>query len=53
MNDIKATGTIKEYKALVEKIADRMEQGVAKAAEERKSQLADLYFKFSFLKQTK
>lgn len=41
MNDIKTTDTTKEYKALVEKIADRIEQGVAKAVTEvKRSQLA-------------
>ena len=40
MNDIKTTDTTKEYKALVDKIAKRIEQGVAKAATEvKKSQL--------------
>ena len=40
MNDIKTTDTTKEYKALVDKIAKRIEQGVAKAVTEvKKSQL--------------
>ena len=40
MNDIKTTDTTKEYKVLVDKIAKRIEQGVAKAATEvKKSQL--------------
>lgn len=40
MDDIKTTDTTNEYKALVDKIAKRIEQGVAKAAAEvKKSQL--------------
>ncbi len=40
MNDIKTTDTTNEYKALVDKIAKRIEQGVTKAATEvKKSQL--------------
>lgn len=36
MYDIKTTDTTNEYKALVDKIAQRIEQGVAKAAIEVK-----------------
>ena len=41
MNDIKTTDTTKEYKVLVDKIAKRIEEGVAKAVTEvKRSQLA-------------
>jgi len=41
MNDIKTTDTTKEYKVLVDKMAKRIEEGVAKAVTEvKRSQLA-------------
>ena len=44
MNDIKTADTTKEYKALVDKIAKRIEQGVAKAATEVKKSLLETYW---------
>ena len=37
MNDIKTTDTTEEYKVLVDKIAKRIEEGVAKAVTEAKA----------------
>lgn len=47
MNDLKVVSSTKEYKALVDKIAERIEQGVVKAETEvKKSQLATYWHRF-------